>query len=159
MKQECAGTQLNSPALKSCAAHMHSDCIASAAVVVSVIGARLGYPALDHIVAILEALHVVFVSGQMLGSAVSGLMDAAADPDLIERLKRVIGEVEAVALVRRAAVTWSGQTLFAQVDVEVVGHMIVPEADKLREGIQQAIRTRVYGHSETSVRVSPVSVP
>jgi len=157
-KQECAGRQLNSPALKSCATHMHSDCIASIAVVVSVIGAKLGYPALDHIVAIIEALHVVFVSGRMLGSAVSGLMDAAADPDLIEKLKRVTGEVEAVARVRRAAVTWSGQTLLAQLDVEVPGNMVVPEADKLREGIQQAVREKVCGHSETFVRISPVSV-
>ena len=155
-KQECASRQLNSPALKSCAAHMHSDCVASMAVVVSVIGAKLGYPALDHIVAIIEALHVVFVSGRMLGSAVSGLMDAAVDPDLMEKLKRVTGEVKAVAWVRRAAATWSGQTLLAQIDVEVPGEMGVPEADKIREGIQQAVREKVCGHSETFVRVSPV---
>ncbi len=154
-RQECAGRQLNSPALMSCAAHMHSDYIASVAVVVSVIGAKLGYPALDHIVAVFEAVHVVFVSGRMLGSAVSGLMDTAADPDLVERLKRVVGEVEAVARVRRATVRWAGQTLLAQVDVEVRGCTVVHKADKLREGIQQAIRTQVCDHSETFVRISP----
>lgn len=154
-RQECAGRRLNSPALTSCAAHMHSDYLASLAVVVSVIGAKLGYPALDHIVAVVEAVHVVFVSGRMLGSAVSGLMDTAADPDLIERLKRAVGEVKAVARVRHTAVRWAGQTLLAQVDVEVPGRMAVHKADKLREGIQQAVRTQVCDHSETFVRISP----
>ncbi len=154
-RQECAGRVLNSPALTSCAAHMHSDYVSCLAVVVSVIGAKLGYPALDHIVAVVEAAHVVFVSGRMLGSAVSGLMDTAADPDLIERLKRAIGEVEAVARVRHATVRWAGQTLLAQIDVEVRARMKVPEADKVREGIQHAVRTKVCDHSETFVRISP----
>jgi cation diffusion facilitator family transporter len=154
-RQECASRRLNSPALRSCSAHMHSDCIASVAVVVSVIGAKLGYPALDHIVAIVEAVHVVFVSGRMLGSAISGLMDVAADPNLIEKLKRIVGEVESVTRVRHAAVRWSGQTLVAQIEVEVPGRMPVPEADKLREGIGRAVRTRVCAHAEMLVRVSP----
>lgn len=164
-RQECAGERLNSPALKSCAAHMHSDCIASAAVVVSVIGARQGYPALDHVVAIVEAAHVIFVSGRMLGSAVSGLMDTAADPRLIEKLRRVVAEVETPLSrlhyrprVRTAAVTWSGQTLLAQIDVEVPGRMRIVEADKLRKGIQRAVRAQVCGHSETLVRVSPAKM-
>ncbi len=154
-RQECAGRRLNSPALESCAAHMHSDYVASIAVVVSVIGAKLGYPALDHAVAILEAVHVVFVSGRMLGSAASGLMDTAADPHLVERLVRVVGEVGTVGRVRHAAATWSGQTLLAHMDVEVPERMDVREADKLREDIQRAVRTRVCGHSETLVRVLP----
>jgi len=155
--QKCAGVRLNSPSLKSCAAHMHGDCLASILVVVSVIGAKLGYPALDHIVAILEAVHVVYVSGRMLGSAVNGLMDSGADPRLIETLRRVVGKTGSVARVRQATARWSGQTLLAQVDVEVPGHTRVPEADRLRAGIQQAVKAQVCRHGETLVRVLPVS--
>lgn len=154
-RQECAGKALNSPALHSLAEHMHSDYIASAAVVVSVIGVRLGYPALDHIVAIFEAVHVVFVSGKMLGSSVSGLMDTAADPNLVERLKQVISNVEVVTRVRHMAVRWSGQTLFAQIEVEVSGDLAVAEADSLSKNIQLAVKTQICGHSQTFVRISP----
>jgi cation diffusion facilitator family transporter len=157
-RQECAGEHLNSPALKSCAAHMHSDCVASVAVLASVIAVRVGYPALDHIVAITEAVHVVFVSGQMLGSAVSGLMDTSADPILVDKLKSVVGEVQSVERVRRTVARWAGQTLLAQIDVEVGPRMRATEVDELRELIRQAVRTRVCGRSETLVRVSPVSV-
>jgi cation diffusion facilitator family transporter len=153
--QECVGRQLNSPSLKSCAMHMHGDYLASMAVVVSVIGAKLGYPALDHIVAVVEAVHVVYISGMMLGSGVSGLMDSAAEPQLIVRLKRVIEEIECVMRVRQTTARWSGQTLMAQIDVEVPGDMNVPQADKLRVGIQRAIRAQVCAHSETLVRVLP----
>jgi cation diffusion facilitator family transporter len=155
--QECVGNRLNSPALTSCAAHMHSDYLASVAVVVSVIGARLGYPALDHIVAIIEAVHVVYVSGRMLGSAINGLIDATADADVIDKLKRVTGEVEPVTRVRQATARWSGQSLLAQIEVEVPGHMVVAETDRLRARIQHAVKKHVCRHGVTLVRIAPVS--
>lgn len=154
----CAAVRFGSPALKSCAAHMHGDVLASAAVVVSVIGARLGYPALDHIVAVAEAVHVIYLSGRMLGSAINGLMDSAADPHLIVRLERAAGQNESVTRVRQTTARWSGQTLLAQIAIEVPGHMRVPEADSLRAGIQRAVRRRVCRRSETLVRVLPASV-
>jgi cation diffusion facilitator family transporter len=155
--QACAGARLNSPTLKSCATHLHGDYLASIAVVVSVIGAKLGYPALDHIVAMIEAVHVVYISGRMLGSAVGGLMDSAVEPYLVAVLGRVAGQIESVTRVRQATARWSGQRLMAQIDVEVPGDMNVPEADKLRAGIQRAIRTQVCERSETFVRVMPAS--
>ncbi len=155
--QGCVGRQLNSPALKSCAMHMHGDYLASMAVVVSVVGARLGYPALDHIVAVVEAVHVVYIAGMMLGSAVSGLMDTAADPQLVVKLRRVAGEVASTLRVRQTTARWSGQTLLAQMDVEVPANTSVPQADRLREGIQRAVRAEVCKHSETLVRVLPAA--
>lgn len=155
--QRCAAQRLNSPALESCATHMHCDYLASVAVVVSVIGAKLGYPALDHFVAIFEAVHVVFISGRMLGSAVSGLMDSVADPQLIAKMKRAVRELESVRRVGRMTARWSGQTLLAQIDVEVPGDMDVPEADRLRARIQRAVKTQVCPDSETLVRICPAS--
>ncbi|MHC4662690.1 MAG: cation diffusion facilitator family transporter [Planctomycetota bacterium] len=152
--QSCAGKQLNSPALKSCAAHIHSDYISSIAVVISVIGAKLGYPALDHIVAIIEAVHVIFVSGRMLGTAINGLMDTVAEPHLIEKLKRIVSEIEPVR-VRKSMAGWAGQTLMARLEVEVPGNMGVQDADELRARIQQAVKTRLCEHSETLVRILP----
>lgn len=153
--QECAAEELNSPALKSCATHLHSDYLSSAAVAMSVVGARLGYPALDHIVAILEAVHVVFVSGRMLGTALNGLMDASAAPPLIAELRRVAGTVESVERVARATARWSGQLLLAQLEVEVAGEMDLPSAERLRTRIEEAVKTQVCSHSETLVQVSP----
>jgi cation diffusion facilitator family transporter len=155
--QGCTGRRINSPALKSCATHLHSDYIASIAVVISVIGAKLGYPALDQIVAVFEAVHVVYISGRMLGYAVSGLMDSSAEPHLIEKLKHVAGGVEPVTRLRRTTARWSGQTLLAQIDVEIPGHLAVSDADDLRAGIQQAVKAQVCRRSETFVRVSPAS--
>jgi cation diffusion facilitator family transporter len=153
----CAGARLNSPSLQSYATHRHADFLSSIAVVVGVVGGKLGYPILDHIAALLEVVHVVYTSGQMLGAAINGLMDTAADPRLIDRLVRIIGEVGAVVRVRRATARWSGQRLLTQVEVEVPGALNVREADRIRADIQQAIRNRVCLRSNAFVRISPVS--
>ena len=153
----CAGVKLNSPSLRSYAVHAHCDFLSAIAVLVGVVGGKLGYPIVDHIVAILEVAHVVYTSGQMLGSAINGLMDAAADPSLIDRLVRIIGNVNSVSRVRRATARWSGQRLLTQVEVEIPGQMNVVEADKVRTDIQQAIRKQVCVRSESFVRISPES--
>jgi len=153
----CAGIKLNSPALRSYGSHRHADLISSVAVVVGVVGGKMGYPIVDDIVAIIEVVHVVYTSGQMLGSAINGLMDSAADPRLIDKLVRVIGEVESVARVRRATARWAGQSLLTQVEVEVLGEMSVVDADRVRAGIQRAVRNRVCLRSDAFVRISPVS--
>ena len=154
----CAGTKLNSPSLQSYGAHQHADFISSVAVLVGVLGGKMGYPLVDHIVAIVEIVHVVYLSGQLLGSAINGLMDGAADPRLIGRLVQIIGEVESVVRVRRATARWAGQSLLAQVEVEIPGEMSVLEADQVRAGIKQAIRNLVCLRSEAFVRISPVTV-
>lgn len=156
--EACAGARLSSPSLKSCSAHMHGDCLASVAVVISVIGVKLGYTKLDHIVAIFEAVHVVYISGRMLGTAINGLMDSVAEPHIISDLIRIAGDIESVEGIRRATATWSGQRLLAQIDVEVSGQISVPQADKVRAGIQRAIKNQVCKRSETLVRILPVSV-
>jgi cation diffusion facilitator family transporter len=153
--QRCAGERLNSPALKSCADHMHGDYLASIAVVISVIAAKLGYPALDHIVAIVEAMHVIFISGRMLGTAVAGLMDTTADPQILEKLKRVARDTESVKQVSRIAARWSGQTLVAQTDIEVAPDMEVSKACEIRASIQRAVKEEIGGQNETLVRILP----
>ncbi len=134
-----------------------ADCLSSIAVIISVIGAKLGYPILDHIVAMLEAFHVIYISGQMLGSAINGLMDTAAAPDLIDKLAEVIRKVESVSALRAATARWAGQRLLAQVDVELPGQLSVPDADRVRAAIQCAVRTRVCCRSDTFVRIVPAS--
>jgi cation diffusion facilitator family transporter len=154
---KCAGGRLNSPSLKSYAAHWHADFLSLIAVMTGVIGGKLGYPIVDDICAILEVVHVVYTSGQLLGSALNGLMDTAAEPRLIDKLVGIIEEVKSVARVRRATARWSGQRLLAQVEVEVSGELSVLDADRIRASILEAIRQRVCLRSEAFVRISPVS--
>ena len=153
---KCVAVHLKSPALHSCSEHVHSDFLASMAVVVSVIGAELGFAALDHIIAIIEAIHVVFVSGRMLGTAASGLMDSSVEPYLIEKLKRAVGAVEAVVRVRSVTGRWSGQTMLAEVSVEVPGRMKVAAAEKVRARIEEVVRVQGSGNSRTQVRILPL---
>ena len=149
----CGGRKLNSPALLSCSQHLHGDLVASAAVVVSVIGAQFGYVVLDHIVAVAEAVHIVAISGRMLGTALNGLMDTSAPPELVRHLRRSVGELGPVVRVREVRARWAGQSLLAQVSVEVDGRMKVAEAQVLRSRIEKVVGTQA--NSKAFVRIVP----
>lgn len=155
----CTAGKLSSPALLSCSQHLHGDVVASVAVVVSVIGSHLGFAALDHIVAVAEAFHIVFMSGRMLGAAINGLMDASADPELIKRLCNAIQKVKTVLRIREISARWAGQSLLTQVSVEVEGQMKAAEADELRTQIEQVIREQHDSDAAALAQIMLVPAP
>ena len=150
----CAARKLNSPALRSCSQHFSGDMMSSVAVMASVVGARLGYPALDDIIATGEAVHIVFLAGCMVGAAINGLMDTSVPPDLLQRLNRAVEEVGPVMRVRDLRARWAGQMLVANVSVEVDGQVRVAEADDLCARIEEAIRTQDGGDRKALVQVA-----
>ena len=158
-KAHCAAGKLSSPALLSCSQHLHGDVVASVAVIVSVIGSHLGFAALDHIVAVAEALHIVLMSGRMLGAAINGLMDASADPALMERLRNAIQKVKTVMRVREISARWAGQSLLTQVSVEVEGQMKAAEAGELRTQIEQVIREQHDSDAAALAQIMLVPAP
>ena len=155
----CTASKLSSPALLSCSQHLHGDVVASVAVIVGVIGSHLGFAALDHIVAVAEAFHIVFMSGRMLGAAINGLMDASADPALINRLRNAIQKVKTVMRVREMSARWAGQSLLTQVSVEVEGQMKAAEADQLRTQIEQVIREQHDSDAAALAQIMLVPAP
>jgi len=155
--QKCAGNRLNSPALKSCATHMKNDTLSGIGVIISVLGAKLGFPALDHIVAIIEGVHVIYDSGRILLSAISDLMDAPSEPAVIEKLREAVGSAAAGLPVGTIAARWSGQMLLVDVTVKMPATAKVAQVEELHGRIRQAVSAQVCNRNQTFVRIVPAA--
>ena len=84
ISNQCAGTQLSSPAMLADANESRADSITSVAVLLGLIGAKLGYPNADTIAAVIVSLFIFNMSIEMFLQGINGLIDMSVDPDMLE---------------------------------------------------------------------------
>jgi cation diffusion facilitator family transporter len=135
----CAARHLGSPVLRTSAEHNRADAISSLATVVGVGGALLGLHVLDPAIAIFETLHIVWLSGSLLGHALRGLMDASLPSEQISGVDTVCRQVPGVIDVLSLRTRQSGPQPW--VDIEVAVERSIPVADA--HEITNAVRGRV----------------
>lgn len=148
------GRELQSAFLLADAAHTVSDVYVTGLALASLMLARVGYPKLDAVLAIVVALIIAWTGYGILKETVPILVDQrGADP---EELRTSIAAIEGVHDVRsiRSRSTASG-TLFAEVTIGVSEDMSVADAHRLADEVEGCIASR-YGAAEVTVHVEPV---
>ena len=148
------GRELQSAFLLADAAHTVSDVYVTGLALASLLLARLGYPALDAVLAIVVALIIAWTGYGILRETVPILVDQrGADP---EKLRASIAAIDGVLDVRaiRSRLTASG-TLFAEVTIGVNEEMSVVDAHRLADAVEGCIAS-MYGVAEVTVHVEPV---
>ena len=155
--------KLNSPAVNTSAAHYHADAEGSLLALVGIGGAILGLHVLDRIIAVLETLHLIALSGVLLAKAVAGLMDTSIpmeELELVEDACRKVNGVEGVKYVRSRR---AGTDTWVDIGVAVPGGVHVADAHEIRRQIQGAVvgvlgplvTTQVRFHGQNYPEISP----
>lgn len=141
------GKRWRSPALVADGKHLLADVVTSIGVLVGVgLVALTGWLVLDPALAALVALNILWSGGQLVRESVSGLMDEAASPELLARIKEVIathgeGAIEAHDVRTRHA----GKSTFIDFHLVVPGDMRVAESHAICDRIEAALKEDVDG--------------
>lgn len=150
------GRRDRSAALVADGKHLLADVVTSAGVVIGVIlVVTTGIQVLDAAIAALVALHVLWSGWQVIRESTSGLLDEAAPPDELERIRAVIannGEdaVEVHALRTRHA----GRNTFIDFHLVVPGTMTVERSHAICDRLEEALRQALEG-AVVSIHVEP----
>lgn len=150
------GRALGSPALVADGKHLFADVVTSVGVAIGVVAAILtGVAVLDPIVAALVALNVLWSGWQLVKHSVSGLMDEAAPPQQLERMREIIsthatGAIEAHDLRTRNA----GALTFVDFHLVVSGEMSVTEAHDICDRIERALHDE-FEDARVTIHVEP----
>jgi cation diffusion facilitator family transporter len=136
------GARLESDLLKADSAHTRSDVYASLAVIASLIGAKLGYPELDLLTAVIITLIIARAAFQILKENGMLLTDTAVVPahEVASVASQVPGVVSVHKIRSRATSRGGYADLHVQVDPEMPledAHRIAHDvADRLKENLQ-----------------------
>lgn len=151
-----AGTRMRSPVLLADSRHLMADVISSIGVIAALAAAiATGYPLLDPLIACAVAVNILVSGWRLMQDSFGALMDEAASPAELERIRGVIAEhaigaIEAHDLKTRH----SGRLTFVEFHLVVPAEMRVDAAHDICDAIENALRAEIPGVSVT-IHVEP----
>jgi cation diffusion facilitator family transporter len=146
------GRRLRSHALVADGKHLFTDVLTSAGVLVGLGAAWLfDLPILDPALAALVAVNILWSGWQVMRESLGGLMDEAAPPETLARIRDVIsanadGAIEAHDLRTRHA----GRMTFIDFHLVVPGQLSVSDAHDICDAIERALKAEM---SDTLVTI------
>jgi cation diffusion facilitator family transporter len=152
----CAGTQLCSPAMIADANESKADSITSVAVLLGLIGAKLGYPNADTIAAVIVSLFIFNMSVEMFLQGINGLIDMSVDSDVMEEIVAASMKIDGVAGVKSIKTRQMGQKNWVDIEISVSEKISVLEVHGIVEKVREAIMSDVDGIRGISVSTYPI---
>ncbi len=136
------GRALRSHALVADGRHLLTDVVTSLGVLIGIgAAAATGWTLLDPALAAAVALNILWSGWQVMRDSLGGLMDEAAPPETLTRIRELIstgadGAIEAHDLRTRHA----GRMTFVDFHLVVPGHMPVSEAHEICDRIERRLK-------------------
>jgi cation diffusion facilitator family transporter len=145
-----------SPAIVADGKHLLTDVISSTGVVIGLaLSVVTGWVVLDPILATLVALVILSAGWSLMRESVGGLMDEAVQPDILDKIRGVIGASAAGALEAHDLRTrQAGRVTFIDFHLVVPGSMAVSEAHAICDEIERALKAQV-SNSLVTIHVEP----
>jgi cation diffusion facilitator family transporter len=137
-----SGKRLRSPALVADGWHLLADVVTSVGIAVGVgLVVLTGYLLLDPLLAAATGVYVLWSGAMMISSSVGGLMDAAPQATVVNRVRELVadsaaGAIEAHDLRMRHA----GRLTFLEFHLVVPGSMTVAESHSICDHIEETLR-------------------
>jgi len=160
------GRRWRSPAIGADGQHLLADVVTSVGVIGGIaLAVTLDLPILDPLLAGLVAINILWMGQRLVRRSVAGLMDAAPDPETLERVRRAIavsatGALEAHDVRTRHA----GRASFVEFHLVVPGEWTVAEAHAVCDRIEAALKAELEGavitiHVEPEEKAKQAGVP
>jgi cation diffusion facilitator family transporter len=151
-----AGRRLRSPVLSADGRHLLADVVTSVGIATGVfLTVFTGRLILDPLLAVATGVYVLWSGIRMISSSVSGLMDAAPEPAVVNRIRELVansaaGAIEAHDLRTRHA----GRLTFLEFHLVVPGSMTVAAAHRICDRIEDTLKAEM-GHLMITIHVEP----
>ncbi len=160
------GRRLRSPALTADGWHLFADVITSVGIALGVgLAVLTGRLVLDPLLAVAVGVYVLWSGMTMIYASVGGLMDAAPEPAVVNRIRELVGENAAGAIeAHDLRMRHAGRLTFVEFHLVVPGTMTVAESHAICDRIEEALRAEMQQlvitiHVEPEVKAKQHGVP
>jgi cation diffusion facilitator family transporter len=158
-----AARKYKSQALEADALHFSTDIWSSSVVILGLIGLTIAryIPGLDwmhkadSVAALIVAIIVIFISGELGWRTISALLDTAPR-GLADKVEKVSGEVKGVVDAHAIRIRPSGAHTFIDMHITMDGNVTLNEAHAATEVIEKAIHA-IVSPADITVHVEPVN--
>ncbi len=147
--------KINSAALMADAWNHRTDSFSSVGTLVGIVGARMGFPILDPLAAILVAILIMKVALDIYMESIHQLMDRAADKITVEKIEKLILEVQGVCCIDLLKTRIHVSKLYVDVEIGVDENLTVKAAHEIAEAVHDHIEAKEERVKHCMVHVNP----
>ena len=148
--------RIESTALMADAWHHLSDALSSVGSFLGILGARMGFPILDPIAAIVICLVVLKVAVDVFREAISKMTDKACDAATEDEMRHIVMAHEAVAGVDVLRTRLFGDRIYVELEISVCAASSVGEAHDVAHEVHDAIEGAFTKVKHCAVHINPV---
>ncbi|MEW6404376.1 MAG: cation diffusion facilitator family transporter [Chloroflexota bacterium] len=157
-----AARKHNSQALEADALHFSTDIWSSSVVILGLIFVLVGryFPNLaflekgDAIAALVVAVIVIFVSGELGMRSIHALLDAAPKNGEYDKIIQQVGRMKGVTNVHAVRIRSSGAGWFVDMHVTMDGNLSLSESHRVTERIEKKVH-EILPKSDVTIHVEP----
>ncbi len=152
------GRRIGSAALVADGLHARSDGFTSLAVVVGAVAVLAGAPRADPIVGVVITAAVTVVLLGATRTIYRRLMDSV-DPELVDQVERVLGQVPGVDGVDNVRIRWVGHELRAEIQISSDPSLSLVDAHSIAEEAHHRLLHEVSRLAEAVIHTNPSGRP
>lgn len=149
------GKKINSPAIIADAQHQKIDIFSSAAIFFGVIGAQLGFPILDPIVAIFIALLVLKTAFDVGKENINNILGTVPSKEIMVDIKTAALSVKGTYGIHNVRINYLGPYASVELHVRVDEDLSLKEAHAIAHNVEEKIVEEVDIVSMVTVHVCP----
>ena len=152
----CVGSQLRSQTIMANAWANRADCFSSLAVLVGVVGARMGFHYLDPIAAIVVVSIIVKMSVGIMIDAVKALLDSSVNGAYGQEIESILRGVAGVRGVSDLRTRQVGHQIWVDVDIRIDGRQTMGEAAAIVQRVKKTLLEEMKDLGRVMVNCRPM---
>jgi cation diffusion facilitator family transporter len=152
------GRRAGSRAIIANAWDHRADALSALAVLIGLAIIRLGGPSflfVDQLAALLVVVVIVFSAAKLLWASAQELMDAQADPSLVDQVRATAAAVEGVRRIDKLWVRKSGMEYLVDIHIQVGADQTVDEGHRIGHVVKDELLARFANVRDVLVHLEP----
>ena len=150
-----AAKKIDSSALKAEAWHHRSDALSSVGSFAGILGARLGFPALDPVASVVICLFILKAAWDILADALGKMTDHACPPALVQEMADSILSQPGVLGLDTLNTRLFGDRVYVDVEIQADGELPLKVTHATAQAVHDTLESRFPQVKHCMVHVNP----
>ena len=151
--------KIESTALAADAWHHRSDALSSIGALIGIVGARLGYPILDPLAALVITIIILKVAIEIFVDATNQVIDKAASREAIDEIMKHIQSVDGVLAIDSLKTRIHSNRIYVDLEISIDPTLSLIEAHAIAEAVHYQLEQNIHKIKHCTVHVNPLKLP
>ncbi|MCL2199904.1 MAG: cation diffusion facilitator family transporter [Defluviitaleaceae bacterium] len=153
-----AAKKIDSGALMADAWHSRADGLSSIGSFIGILGARMGFPIMDSLAAIVICLFIIKTAVQIAIESLGKMTDRACDDETVEAMRKTILSQESIVSLDALRTRMFGNKIYVDVEIGVNADVTFKQAHDAAHRVHDAIEHEFPKVKHCKVHANPVEM-